>query len=145
MIDTKLPIENDGPIRRLRVVYDAPCFDRSKACGEGTWAAGALGETRGFAPLKSADQVPARQGLLISLRPSAARATGNRVNGIANVMLKTTIKIMAEKIVGEMMWVSRSTVRTINSVRPFNVAAIQGRSRPTKFSQKASRPQQFRR
>jgi hypothetical protein len=42
------------------------------------------------------------------------------------------------------MWVSRSTVRTINSVRPFNVAAIQGRSRPTKFCQKASRPQQFR-
>jgi hypothetical protein len=47
MIDTKLPIENDGPIRRLRVVYDAPCFDRSKACGEGTWAAGALGRDSG--------------------------------------------------------------------------------------------------
>jgi hypothetical protein len=37
----------------------------------------------------------------MSLRPSAARATANRVNGIANVMLKTTIRIMAEKIVGK--------------------------------------------
>ena len=83
MIETELPIEDDGPMRRWRVICDEPLVDRSKA----TWreASGAGFARRSvFAHFKTCWPGKGATRLSIILRWSDARSSAKRASGMAD-------------------------------------------------------------